>query len=274
MRKYTFVTVAHQVDYDLLCRQARSMAKYLPDDLVASIIVVNNGITGSILKLLDQYGRHRKLVRILPAAKLISAGTLRHKGWLTQQILKLRVHRFVQTDRYVCLDAKNIMINPLRREFLEDHRGRPRAFRANYSQHSSLRWLKNVIHYTGLSSWHITSFWPTITPFTMITSVVGELIRQIEHDGPFEKAFLDYKLTEFFLYGAFLEKTGRRNLYEFSQPQCPVIFNTTSYDKFVAGQVKKAERDRIPFFAVHRGARMSPSSKRLVDDLFRRQGIR
>ncbi len=271
MRKYTFVIVAHQIDYDVLCFQARSLAKYLSETLTAEIIVVDNGITEHD-QLITQYGKLAKLVRIIKAEDIAPSYIFKHAGWFTQQILKLLICDHVHTDRYIALDAKNIMVFPLKREFLENDKDQPRSHLVNYTKHGSRRWLVNTLKLFELPDEYIKSFMPTVTPFVLITKIVKEMIAWIEgHEGqPFPSVFLARKLTEFFLYAGYLIHTNQMN-YEFCNPDCKVIFDTTT--RYMKPWIASTEKQQTPFFSVHRGANLSDAAKRAVDDFWKRRDL-
>jgi Family of unknown function (DUF6492) len=273
-RKYTFVTVAHQVDYDALCLQARSMTKYLNPSLIENIIVVNNGITGSINKLLDHYGPLRKYVKIFPASKLAPDYVFRASGWFVQQVLKLAVAKYVTTERYVAIDSKNTMVFPLTRDYLETFWGKPRSYRVDYTTHGSRRWLVNSLRYWHLGDNHIKLYMPIITPYTFVTSIVQDMMSEMEaREGQdFAKTFLDNKLTEFFCYAGYLLHT-RQAPYHFSQKECKTVFDTTSDFAWVKRSIVATERDKLPFFSVHRGARPSEGTRHAIDGLYWRRGI-
>ncbi len=272
-RKYTFITVAHQTDIVILCFQARSLAKYLPESLTAEIIVIDNGLTTSYSDLLAHYGHLAKIVRIIRAEDIAPSYIFKHTGWYTQQILKLLVCNHVKTDRYVMLDAKNIMVFPLKREFLENKLDEPRSFMVDYTEHSSRRWLVNSLAFYSLPDIFIKTFMPTTTPFVLVTNLVKEMIAWIEarEKLPFPTVFLDKKLTEFFLYAGYLIYTEQM-IYEFtSHTNCHVVFDTTV--RFSNSWVADTEKQQRPFFSVHRDAKLSDEAKRVVADFWKRRGL-
>src|SRR5947207_402930 len=120
--KYTLVTVAHRDDLKFLHLQARSLQLYLSRDLAAEILVVKNPRAKQATKwpgsLRREYGDLADLVRFIEA-KEIAEIPAAASGWFSQQILKLMVSQVVNTDRYLLLDAKNHLVFPLTRNFLE-----------------------------------------------------------------------------------------------------------------------------------------------------------
>jgi hypothetical protein len=130
MQATTFVTIAHEIDYELLKIQARSFSLYGDPSLIKSIIVVENFTPGKELdwraELLSLYGRFAERVRFVSSAdligvpkaggwwtqqvlnKLVIAREIRKaSGWWTQQALKLVIAKEISTEWYITLDAKN-----------------------------------------------------------------------------------------------------------------------------------------------------------------------
>ncbi len=137
-RKYSFVTVVYEVEFDLLALQARSMQRYCPEKMIDSIVVIDNSLhplpRDKKLRLIAEYGRFAKFVRILRAEEI--ARIPETKGWTAQQILKLMVATHVETERYVILDAKNHFVFSLTPEFLEAPDGRARINVYGYESHA------------------------------------------------------------------------------------------------------------------------------------------
>ena len=206
---FTLVTVAHSIDLPLLKLQARSLHRYLTCDFVREIIVVDNsvGTTLDRATLLPQYGDLP--VRIIDAATL--APMPKVSGWLTQQVYKLLIARHIWTKNYLLLDAKNHLVAPLTRSMLVAPDGRLRIRQYNYLKHPLQRYLRRACDYFGIDQQIITSFLPTVTPFSVRTYLVRKLLSHIERNGqPFMETFLAAKVTEFFLFGTYLLHLGHR----------------------------------------------------------------
>lgn len=272
---YTIVTVAHQDDYEALYFQARSMAKYLPPSLIHQIIIIENPKLQDHARLISQYGKLKNRVKIVAGASLAPPEAFSWSGWWSQQILKLMVAQIVETPRYLCLDAKNVLVFPLRRKFLE-RREKPRSFEIDYTTHSSLRWLRHTLDYFGLPETHIKAFVPTTTPFVLVTDLVKELIRYIEgREGTsLAAAFLKHQLTEFFLYGGFLKATNRFN-YDVSGEECHTVWDVVHGDDYVHGIIKQTEKKKLPFFSVHRRAipKLSEHARQEIIRFWTRRGL-
>jgi hypothetical protein len=258
-RRYTFVTVAHAEDYGQLQLQAKSMALYAGLDLVKEIIVVENFVPGTEIdwraNLLTLYGPLASLVRFVTAPDDMPQVA----GWWRQQILKLRIAHEVHTDRYVALDAKNVMIAPLTRDFLEDPvSGRPLINGYSFLDHPLYDALERVLTYFRLDPVAYVSQFPrTSTPFTFLTAKVRELIAVIEarEERPLAHTIIDQQLTEFFLYSGYMISRGEMyRSYVMTQPHVAQIWGADANAAGVVEAIEKFHRGKAPFMAVHRQA--------------------
>lgn len=281
-RKYTFVTVAHELDWSILRLQARSMCLYLPQDLLAEIIVIDNSSAGSPAEFRDalshEYGNLISKVRFLAAREI--AAIPKTSGWFSQQILKLMVSNEVSTDRYVVLDAKNHLVFPLQRNFFESGNRIP-SWLTNYEKHPLTPYAQRTLSYFGLKPGeHLKTLPPTITPYTFPTALVRDLIRSVEErEGkPFPVAFLEQGFSEFFLFASFIIALGITDaIYDFSGSGCPTIWDEHAIRG--AGNLKhhiaRGEKDALPFLAVHRRAVswLDDKSRAVIAEFWHRRGL-
>jgi Family of unknown function (DUF6492) len=280
-RRYSFVTVGFEGDAGLLCLQARSMRLYCPPELIEEIIIVDNWSSGAKKwrsNLLQQYGSLARFVRILPAASIVAipAGA---SGWYTQQVLKIKVAETIRSERYVVLDAKNHMIKQLGREFLETPTGQPRINGKPYTNHPMREFLERTLEYLGLDpQTHISWFTRTHPPFTILTDEARELIRHVEQKeaGPFASAFLDRKLSEFFLYSGFLVSKGTlRSIYNLEQPEEAQVWPGDASESACAKAIVRTTQTESPFMTVHRQAiaKMDQRGQQLIADFWYSRGL-
>lgn len=282
---YAFVTIAFEGDRDLMLLQAQSMALHCPRELVHEIIVVDNFVGGApagwIDALMKAYGRLAQFVRIIRASD-VATHPDKVAGWWHQQALKLAVSAHVQADRYVVLDAKNHLIMPLARDFLEDAEGRPRINRYGLANHPLRAKLENVCAYVGIADTEPLSkgLVRTSTPFIMVTQVARAVHTNVEfRDGmKLCAAMAHHEITEFFLYGAMLLHAGAlHEIYSFDQPHCQAIWRWVAQKPGETRQV--LERALFasggPFFAVHRGAIpfLDPYSRQAVAEFWVDSGL-
>ena len=259
-RKFTFVVIGFEGDAGLLHLQARSMRLYCPPDFVEEIIIVDNSTSSESRwrrTLVRQYGALADAVRIIPAATVssIPEGTV---GWFSQQILKLKVADAVKADRYVLLDAKNHLISTLDCGFLETPSGKPRNYCRSYEGHVMLEYFESTLKYLGMDpESHKLSFPRTHPPFTIFTSEARELVQLIEQreNRSFASVFVDQRLSEFFLYSAFLISKGLlHSLYDMTQPNEPQIWPGNAKAEGCRAAISRATQDGCPFMSVHRRA--------------------
>lgn len=212
---YTVVTVAHTVDLPLLTLQARSLCRHLDRQFVKQIILIDNSVATTLPldQLLPCYGG-------LPVTVLLASQVADLPpdlgGWYTQQILKLLVSQHVGTQRYILLDAKNHFISACNQSVFEMPDGRIHTSPTDYTDHPLRPFLVNCCRYFEVPVALILSrFMPTITPFCMVTELVGQLIDTIQRreQQPFVTTFCRRHLTEFFLYSLYLRTCGCLDQY-------------------------------------------------------------
>ncbi|MEO6215932.1 MAG: DUF6492 family protein [Sphingomonas sp.] len=257
---HSFVTVSYDVEAGFLELQARSVARYLPPEMVDRIIVIYNSPTvmsGEKQKgLLRAYGPFSGQVDILHHSDVCALPDVH--GWRSQQILKMEIARQIESKRYVALDAKNHLVYPLTPGFLTSGDGRARSSASSFENHQLRRHLERALGYVGLDPKpYIERFPATVTPFTFETSVVRTLMNEVEAKAgrSFGNEFAGNMLTEFFLYNAYLLKTGNlKILQKDDRPMCLIIWANTANELNIELAVGKTIERNTPFFAVHRNA--------------------
>ncbi|MBO9553259.1 DUF6492 family protein [Cellulomonas sp.] len=257
MEPLTFVTPVFEAELALLHLQARSFAVHVPDDLGHQVVVLDNTRRGlrSPQTLLDAYGPWAPRVRILRPADVCDLPTV--SGWRSQQVLKLAVAGLVETPRYVTLDAKNHLVTTPQDSFFEAPDGRIRVRGYSYREHPLRGSLERVLTYLGLDpSEHVDRFAATVTPFTLDTTVVREMVADIEARSgrSFAREFVSQELTEFFLYAGWLVRRDGTldGLYELTDAVNPVVWPRAATADGVRGVIASAQG--VPVFGVHRDA--------------------
>lgn len=263
MAKYAFVTIAYLNDIGFMHLQARSMCRYVPRDLIAEIIVVEN--TPPKLpdiwreRLRKSYGPLRDLVRFISASSIAKI-PLNTAGWFSQQVLKLMAAKVVTAPAYLLLDAKNHFIFPLTRAHMEAA-GKPRMFTHGYQTHPLKRYLEPILKYFDLPLDHVKRMLPTTPPFYIPTALAREVIQTIaaHEKRDFEQVFLKSKVrfTEFFLLGAYIlhKKCRFEDYYDLSGGNFSCIWKEMApHDNTVSNEIARSEQRQAPFFAVHRAS--------------------
>jgi hypothetical protein len=281
---FTFVTVAHGADEPFLLLQARSLARHLDAGLAREIVVVENAERGREPgwrdRLAGEYGYLARRVRFV-AAPDVAAVPGAASGWVSQQILKLAAACVVATDRYVVLDAKNHLLRPLRRSWLEAGDGRLLSALVDYRAHPLRDRLRDTLAYFGLPPEpHLRAFLPSTTPFALSTNTVRELVGAVEarEGAAFPSVFArrGESLTEFFLLGAYIVATrGRLDAdYDLTGTRCETVWPEHG-EREALRAIARTEDQRLPFFAVHRRAlpKLAEPARRAIEDLWRRHGL-
>ena len=178
---------------------------------------------------------------------------------MRQQALKLLVARKVDTPRYILLDAKNHLVRPLTRDFVETPDGTlMRSRLVGYRNLSLCQFVVNAIDYFGLDPGMVDSFMASTTPFSMSTSFTQSLLAYVEdrEQRDFGWWFCERpraaRVSEFAMYAAFLAFVGGglSNLYHLTNPAPATVWKASvaQFDKTLMEACKQA------FFGVHRGA--------------------
>jgi Family of unknown function (DUF6492) len=276
-RRLTFVSVVFEAEYPLLWLQARSMAVFVPDELVEEIVVIDNSARRMPARvrhrLLDEYGPLSAKVRVVrPRDICVMPRTV---GYRSQQVLKLCVASKVSTERYVVLDAKNHFVAAVDRGLFEAPDGRARVGFHSYKSHRLRPRLEHVLKYLGLNpSTYVQQFTLTVPPFVFDTAVVRSLIDDIERRSgrSFPQEFVASSLTEFFLYaGWIIANNGSLDgVYELQRVTRPYVWPRAANRDGVERAIRVATDTRSAVFAVHRKAlgRLDAESTRALSDFW------
>ena len=259
---YAFVTVAHADDAWLLALQARSMRLHLSPALVGEIVVVENAEAGRPVacpiawheRLRAEYGHLAGRVRFVPAGTLGPMPPA--SGWWTQQALKLLACRTAAYPRCVILDAKNHLVRPLGRDFLEASDGRMLARRYDYRRHPLRCFLERTLMFCGLPvEPHVGWFMQAATPFVIDRADAAATIAHVENrtGSRFAVGLIEARITEFFLLAACLVRRGvLEERYDHSQLACPAVWDAGAGSAALLAAIREAEEHGAPVFTVHR----------------------
>jgi hypothetical protein len=261
-REMEVVTVVYGPEVGLLELQARSFAGNLDHNAVKRVHVIINEeepekTISRIEKILPLYGPHEPAVKLWRASEISDATG--HRGWRTQQSLKLLISRKINTPKYLVLDAKNHFIRPTTIDTFLCPDGRPRSFWTKQSGNLG-NFLKSTLRYLDIDPAHANeSVMPAITPYVMYTSLVSQLIEDIEfyESEKFEHFFHrpGIDLTEFFLYYAYLRNLGIDPvaLYDFGKRYAVTLFtrHPDSPERLTA-TLAKLEDSATSVFGLHR----------------------
>lgn len=282
--RYSLVTVAFKDDLGFMGMQARSIARYVPRDFLAEIIVVANEPPAMPERWQDRlrqaYGPHADLVRVVPAA-LIATIPDDISGWFSQQVLKLTVARIVTARHYLVLDAKNHFIFPLTAAHIEKD-GKPRMFARSYATHPLRKYLERTLNYFDLPQENIGRMLPSTPPFYIDAMLASEMMQAIgKREGrSFESVFFDppIKFTEFFILAAYMLSKGHRfeDFYDLGGRGYAMIWDQNAGDDAaIAHEIVNSESRELPIFSVHRRALplLTEASRHALAGLWQRRGL-
>jgi len=256
---FTFVTVTFEQEYALLGLQARSMARFVSDDLVAGIVVIDNAERSMPARfrqqLCKEYGPLAAKLRVLRPGAICAVPRI--AGYRSQQILKLCVADEIATPRYIVLDAKNHFIAPVERSLFEAPDGRARISTTNYELHALRPGFEHVMRYLGVDPKpHLRHFATAVPPIVLDRATVRSLIADIEQRSGrgFADEFVASGLLEFFLYTGWI--TARRGsldaLYELRSTRRPYIWRGNANPDGVTRAIRASNDSKAEVFAVHR----------------------
>lgn len=116
MNQTTFVTIVYELDLRMLILQVISAYRNFNHSQICEYIIVNNGRAVEDEKLREYLSRFLsadffKKVRLINSKNILTdIEYAESSGQRTQQILKLRISKFINTKSYVILDAKNFFV--------------------------------------------------------------------------------------------------------------------------------------------------------------------
>lgn len=299
-----FVTVTFGEELGLLKLQARSFANFMPSRLVGTILIVANDDSSEQLArhisetVVPLYGDHAPKVHVLARSDLCGDYQFKHRGWISQQVLKLLAARFVQSDDYVILDTKNHFVRALDvSDFYASngklkhrcanllHAKRPKWMRwLPYGKHKKLsRRYRGSMQYFRLEPTEFArSSVPKTTPFPMNAALVRDLITHVmEREGvSFSEWFENYfEATEFYLLQAFASYRGLtfQDLYEPSKPGVIVLYpESEARLERLSTTLEMLDNEKQYYcIGVHRklGACLSAEQKQVLNGFWRRRGL-
>ena len=280
--RLSFVTVVFESEFCLLQLQAASIAAFLPESVIAELVVIDNSAKGMgaarSAALLSAYGDHAPLVRIVRPAEICALPPA--LGWRSQQVLKLAIAEQLHADRYVVLDAKNHFVATPDPAFFVAPDGRARVNVYSYETHPLRPAFENVMKYLDLpAADHVGRFTATVTPFVLEVGLVKALMADISARSgkTFAEEFVSQELLEFILYSGWIVARGTdlSEVFDFHQVFCPNIWPRGSSVDKVSEAIEKARTKGTPLFSVHRTAlaRMEPEGVALLSAFWLERGL-
>ncbi|QIM61883.1 hypothetical protein A1D29_00310 [Pasteurellaceae bacterium Orientalotternb1] len=238
MNQTTLVTIAYELDFRMLILQAISIYRNFNHLDIHEYIIINNG-NNTENKILEKYFKRIfsdtffEKIKVIHSKDILSNDEYSNcSGQRSQQILKLRASKFVNTTNYIILDAKNFFIRKSNIRLFVGNEKYLTTFSTNISEYWT-PYINNSFLELNVETNNFDIYkdrkMPTITPYVMDTKSVRSLVSILEtsYNGNIAKIFEKYhgKVTEFFLYFAYLKKTNQVDrLYENSKSICTTFF--------------------------------------------------
>ncbi|MGR3371240.1 DUF6492 family protein [Pseudooceanicola nanhaiensis] len=310
-RDLTFVTITFREELELLRLQARSMAAFLPPDMVGEILVVVNdrdeaALGDAVEAMRAEYGALSGRLRVIPATRLFrwnvgprgplarlrrvqalhprlalrSPGTAwrGHGGWKIQQVCKLAIWREVSTPWTVLLDSKIHFMAPVPRSEFFAPDGRPRMICKDLSD-ARMDWLAPSFAQFGLPP---DAAGPRVADGIMPLPVATALLRDVTEaveakSGPLQVLFAVHRKgeTEAMLITAHcIARHGSLEaVFDTARPLPPVIMR--SHDAAWVDAALDAVEQGAVSLALHRAAvaRLTQAQRTRLAGLWRDRGL-
>ncbi|WP_028634966.1 DUF6492 family protein [Pseudomonas parafulva] len=219
----------------------------------------------------------RRKTEIVSSTKYLEIGT---DGWKDQQYLKLFSVADSSADWAIVLDAKNHFVkDTLVSDFFEGEKAK-----TTFSHPSPLLepLLLGSNEFFGVDNYPGASM-PTITPYTMKPELVRLMLSRIKSDarlegsGSLSTAPALKKVSEFFLYFAFMQKIGCvGDYYQASGKLCETLYTTWPQDHDI---VERFLNDLLSgkyfVFGLHRKRlpQLTDTEKELISEIWKPLGL-
>jgi hypothetical protein len=285
-----FFTIVCVKDYHFWTLQARSFARFVPNDIIGKICVAVNEddpansalVHAHVRAHLGDYGPHVSKVHALDRVAFFDR-IPNTTGWRAQQAIKIRSYRAMSAGQAVILDAKNHFIRPITRgDFLAPD-GRPLTrLRMRPPTHPQYKWLVSSLKLLGLDpALADQPSPPTTTPYPLQVQTLAELDALLsERHGGVETIFESRELaaSEFLLIYAYvlLRHGDPLRYYSPGLPDAVTLFNRWPEENdALRALVAAAEAGLAPFFAVHHGrkGRLDQDISNRIADFWHRLGL-
>lgn len=211
-----FLTVGYLADINLLRLQARSFGRYLHEDSIDRIVIINNETEHPdhferifVTSIVPEYGALSGKVDLIRYDTLGDFQSV--KGYRRQQALKLMGDQVCPSNKFVTLDAKNLLIRPTGAEYFfraDKPIAQPRRLRDHLT--AGLRFFD--IPESAFPEFILDIYTPVLFQSNLCRNLREEVSRRTGRD--FLEFFCnvskvdDRPLYEFLLYGAYLHAQG------------------------------------------------------------------
>lgn len=216
--------------------QLRSIIQYTDIQCLKEHIIIFNDVAdmSDDIQNIVQSCSYLIPVNIIDGQTLLNAEHRALRGWITQQVLKLKVSEFVSSPVYFVLDAKNHLVGQYQMKAL---------FAENkpliYLQSSRGGWqnaIEGACDIFGIREDSIQQYSAPITPFPILTEIVNKMHDELAELGDSaEDIICRSASTEFLLYWVYLNAKNLTGHYEqVNFRNCPhkTLFRSFDFSNF------------------------------------------
>ncbi|OOR83861.1 DUF6492 family protein [Moraxella canis] len=262
--KTSFVTITYQNDLRMVLLQLISVDRLFDIKALEEYFIIINDKNTHLEEELRNKTQLFLSEALFSKLRFISSHHLLSKrdfeksdGQRSQQILKMIIASKIKTKTYILLDAKNFFIKKADLAlFIDRDSGK---YTTNFSQLGD-NWrdyVKNSFKAIECDEDIEDKIIPTITPYVIETNIMIQLLKYLQPriGNDLSKLFESFhgKITEFFLYYAFLYKYNLLAKYKHKPIICRTLFaiypsNYADVDKMI----KNLKEDNIYLLGLHR----------------------
>jgi hypothetical protein len=213
------VTVTFDRDFDQLLLLAHSIDKFVLDTCDHWIIVERTAKTMSEWETALQpfYTRHRLHLINSQSDEFQKSVPIWHRGYFRQQIFKLKIVELLNSDYYIILDSKDLVIKEMKFQDWSLEEGYFTVVQSgiDHGHEVYVPWAELIEKATGITrpEW----FWNNITPFKCKSSVVRKILDTVDLDYLFLTG--GTHPSEFLLYRYFSDAELNLTYWENRQSQ-------------------------------------------------------
>lgn len=207
----TLVTVTFTRDKWCMALQAHSLELFIKEPCNHYVLIQDDSPLEEWEALLRPiYKTHTlHLMHRSTHPKNFTAASAAVRGWRDQQVLKMKVAEFIDTEKYLILDSKNIFVRPLPLSTFEQE-GEGNCGTSPESPWYDY-WRPWLIFMSEKLNKPIPELvWPPITPFTVNTNTVKKMLEESKFEQVVEELDYSAPISEFLLY-SFYANPGPRS---------------------------------------------------------------
>lgn len=260
MEKIDLAVVFYENEVDTLGVLAKSIELYCETSLVDKVYFINNtvdpvaGRKAFDKEVLPFFDKFKNNIRLIDADKLGIDLTKGANPYLSQQALKLSIATMSDKSHYLVLDAKCHFIRELSRKDLFTEDDKPVSHHQVHGGYVKAC-LKEACNYFDVDVDLEKPALPTVPPYLMITTIVRDLLTEIEKRegaGIYNLIAKNEKLAEFLIYFAYLTYLGgHEKFYSIgTKPYATLFTKWPESDKDISRVLNSTSNDSVWMFSI------------------------